>query len=63
VKKLKFIKPSITKESIKTLTPKQLESFHDRILWGNPQPGEIFYNFKTDSVHTLTSDTDEDGEF
>ncbi|MDP1513059.1 hypothetical protein L8C07_25760 [Paenibacillus sp. CMAA1739] len=60
---LKFIKPRITIESIKTLTPKQVESFHEMVFWGDPQPGEVFYNFKTDSIHTLTSDTDENGEF
>ncbi|WFB60596.1 hypothetical protein [Paenibacillus sp. BR1-192] len=60
---MNFIKHQLTVEDIKTLTEKELENFHESILWGDPEPGESFYDFSTDEVHTITEVRSEGNSF
>ncbi|WP_138225728.1 SH3-like domain-containing protein [Paenibacillus algicola] len=60
---MKFIKHQLSVDDIKTLTKQEVERFHESALWGDPEPGEFFYDFSTDKVHMLKEVRTEDSSY
>ncbi|WP_315793168.1 hypothetical protein [Paenibacillus sp. BIC5C1] len=58
---MRYMNEALSVEDVKLMTPEQLANFHERILWGDPEPGEKYYDFETEEVHTLIS-TDGDND-
>lgn len=60
---MKFIKQRLTVEDVKSLTKGQIENLHERTYWGDPEPGEAFYDFRTDEVHVIKEVLEENSNF
>lgn len=60
---MKFMNGILSIDDVKLLTLEQVEDFNKRSLWGDPVPGEIYYDFESKEVHTLISFEDDKGDF
>lgn len=60
---MKYFKQRLSKEDVQTLSKEHIEAINDSMYLGEPEKGDVFYNFQTDTIHTVLSTENRPGTF
>ncbi|MET3210822.1 UNVERIFIED_CONTAM: hypothetical protein ABIC26_003783 [Paenibacillus sp. PvR008] len=60
---IKYFKQRLNKEDVQALSKEHIEAINESMYLGEPEKGDVFYNFQTDTIHTVLSTENRPGTF